>query len=270
VFLTSWPVSYQINRLNPMVSLPVELWLSILRYATITPGFLDTSILPPVTNEPRAWIPHHNRSHDAYLVEIRQTQKSIVLVCRLWKDLATAFLYEYVYIQRSKSLPALIETLEHSQTQMSSLVKGQNKTDRRKSSYIKRLDVDFSKSVETTFPPTFVDLVPLFALCDQLEVLVTGSVEQTGPVAEAPYTSYQAPQLRYCQLAWYQLGGWNSSPSATALSKFPEIFEGLEALELTLDDCTVFSPLGSISFPHLHMLELKTVGTRLVETPYVK
>ncbi len=71
-----------------------EIWRRIFRWATFVPNAFDRDV-------PRSIFVPPPLSQDEIQEGIRRslkTKRDLVLVCKLWKDLATFFLYEAVYV----------------------------------------------------------------------------------------------------------------------------------------------------------------------------
>ncbi|KIY48250.1 hypothetical protein FISHEDRAFT_59061 [Fistulina hepatica ATCC 64428] len=112
-------------------TLPTELWMAILREATrINTIPSADNVLWQIggTNGLARWA--GSASHDA-LCRSMVTRRSIVLVCVAWNDIATPFLYEWIYVRRIRRLLALDAILSAEATV------------RRKplAQYVRRLDV---------------------------------------------------------------------------------------------------------------------------------
>jgi hypothetical protein len=83
----------------------------VLRYATESPGSLDTSPLPLLSDSPRSYTRYIGEDDCG---EEMRTKVSIVRVCGLWWHLAIGLLYEFVRIRESSTLHLLVKTLEGS------------------------------------------------------------------------------------------------------------------------------------------------------------
>ncbi|TFY54445.1 hypothetical protein EVG20_g9701 [Dentipellis fragilis] len=88
---------------------PPEIWLSIFEYATFVPHAFDTDGADPfdVPGSPTPFDDSVERRLEASL----STRQSLVLVCRLWRDLATPLLYQAVIARDNNSLRSLNDTL---------------------------------------------------------------------------------------------------------------------------------------------------------------
>ncbi|TFK58561.1 hypothetical protein BDN72DRAFT_67813 [Pluteus cervinus] len=90
-----------------MPDLPAEIWITILRAATLVPRFLGLHLLEAeFTRHP----PLYTAIKD--LPEHIKTRATIVLVCKQWRIWATPFLYEYVVIRSGGGLRPLLGALQ--------------------------------------------------------------------------------------------------------------------------------------------------------------
>lgn len=92
---------------NPY-ALPFETWRQIFRFATQVDGVFDTSLKGPFDLE---WATSsrtlRSRCRDAMAVKT-----NVVLVCRVWRDLATEFIFEIVFLtDRQLRSPHFVEIL---------------------------------------------------------------------------------------------------------------------------------------------------------------
>ncbi len=87
--------------------LPPEIWLRIHRWATFVPNAFDKDVPDPFSYPPPL-------SQDEIQDEMRRslkTKRSLVLVCKLWNELYTRFLYEAGYVGLTKTLWKLSDLL---------------------------------------------------------------------------------------------------------------------------------------------------------------
>lgn len=75
-------------------SLPPEVWLRVLRWATFVPNALDVDAPNPFSYPP----PLNQTNIQGAIRQSLRTKRALVRVCRQWKELSTRFLYEAVYI----------------------------------------------------------------------------------------------------------------------------------------------------------------------------
>jgi hypothetical protein len=88
--------------------LPPELWRLIFRLVTAVDGLLDTSPLPPLSHALRSYKYYPDKWYNYEMPD----KLALVLVCRLWRELAVDFLYELVWIQQPEQLFALLAAIE--------------------------------------------------------------------------------------------------------------------------------------------------------------
>ncbi len=87
--------------------LPPEIWLRIHFWATFVPNAFDKDVPDPFSYPPPL-------SQDEIQDEMRRslkTKHALVLVCKLWNELSTRFLYEAVYVGMEKTLRTLEDLL---------------------------------------------------------------------------------------------------------------------------------------------------------------
>ncbi|KII93035.1 hypothetical protein PLICRDRAFT_26411 [Plicaturopsis crispa FD-325 SS-3] len=85
---------------RPVLLLPVEVLEIVFTYALPPASFLDPSLRAGGQNS-------------SWCMTLR-TKKALVLVCKLWRDVATKILYEEVVFRRPAQIPAFINTLNSS------------------------------------------------------------------------------------------------------------------------------------------------------------
>ncbi|TFY72520.1 hypothetical protein EVG20_g472 [Dentipellis fragilis] len=88
---------------------PPEIWLSISEHATFVPHAFDTDVADPF-DVPGAPIPFDTSVKDNLRSSI-VTKRSLVLVCKLWHDLADPLLYQAVAAEDNHGLKCLRNTL---------------------------------------------------------------------------------------------------------------------------------------------------------------
>jgi hypothetical protein len=86
--------------------LPPEILLATLRLAVEIPGALDVSNLNALSDDQRSWSHVYHMAHRA----ANRTKKSLVLVSKSWRNLATELLYEHVAL---RSNTACVKFLAH-------------------------------------------------------------------------------------------------------------------------------------------------------------
>lgn len=169
-----------------------------------------------------------------------RTFKSLVLVCRLWRDIFTPFLYSSLHITRRGECGAV------SSHQIADILR--NRPSYRY--YIRRLEIWSTESVtECAF---------LISICDRLQILGLPKdfdwTKVTQFVSELPVIKHLS--IRYIQpailLPWAALG--------RPLGPFPAIvtFPNLQVLQVSVySDRLLYSP--ACSLPSLRILKLDTL-----------
>ncbi|KII95224.1 hypothetical protein PLICRDRAFT_693472 [Plicaturopsis crispa FD-325 SS-3] len=89
----------------PVPSLPPELWLSIIDFATYVPEIME----PDIYDYADAGL--RKQRLRRLLKTSLVTKRSIVRVCRFWNHIGTPYLYEALYIRLERMLPLLSDTL---------------------------------------------------------------------------------------------------------------------------------------------------------------
>jgi hypothetical protein len=164
----------------PLPTLPPEIWRFILRYATEIPGLLDTSPLPPLCDNDRAW------SYEGYVrLNDLATKSALTLVCAQWYGIAIEFLFEYISIDQLRTLLMLNQSLERSA--------GRKRDPRPLGSHL-YFHLDFT----VKHPPFAYSFNQLLQLCTDLQCIsFRGSLLRT-PLPDISALVERAPSLRAC------------------------------------------------------------------------
>ncbi|KAH9857183.1 hypothetical protein C2E23DRAFT_865764 [Lenzites betulinus] len=189
--------------------LPIELWLQIFRWATLspsTPGFCT------IKYRPFEVVDFHG------LDDSTATKRALVLVCKRWRNWATPLLYEDVLLPRERN------PLNHMHR-----YDDEDDNDTSIPTYmVHRVHLPYSSTTVTSPKP--IEPVQLLAQCPAVEVLVRtadpfGSVEyefdtdcpplpnlkrldwwhnneaaRTGGINSLPHVLVQAPNLQYLSI----------------------------------------------------------------------
>ncbi|EPQ50590.1 hypothetical protein GLOTRDRAFT_123482 [Gloeophyllum trabeum ATCC 11539] len=131
-------------------SLPAELWLRILRIATSVPDAVAPTADDIYT--PRSGRPEQRENQP--LRDSLVTKRYLVRVCRLWRALASRFLYEAVVIGRGHTIPSLRDTLVASKHATESMANEY----RPLGWYTRRLDLSVRGQTHITTGPAHVEL----------------------------------------------------------------------------------------------------------------
>jgi hypothetical protein len=215
---------------------PTEIWRMILRYATLNPLFLDTSPLPPLSDDFRITaVGFRDAGHFNFLAK-----RSLVLVCRLWQSLAIEFLYEWIEIDVSKptsvdSLPRSLETNVESPGR-----------------YVQRLHLKFNRW--STGPSGADRLNSVLQHCHGLQAL-----EILGTQWHPPDLSVildRVASLRYFRIVWTSddQSPTNFIPLFSNMSRL----RSLEYLDFSWWDDWDDFPTEHVTFPQLHTMDLIT------------
>ena len=148
-------------------ALPLELWLQILRWATISPStrrLYATAYYPFET----ASISIHDSA--------TPTKAVLARVCRQWRRITSEFLYEDVWVKDAEGFQ---DALDHSKVDD---VKGFGR-------WVRRMSLPYSSSATPTTRP--IAALCILKQCPQLEILVR--VESPRTLAEEPAARYEFP-----------------------------------------------------------------------------
>ncbi|KAI0948996.1 hypothetical protein AcW1_008717 [Taiwanofungus camphoratus] len=118
-------------------SLPQELWLEIFRYATYVPrvrGLSPGDPFAPQRPANLAWGVNTPVSSMA-------TKRTLVLVSRPWRALATELLYEHVVVSSRRRAVLLVKTLLSSDQQAASIVSPDGDTPRGHARWVRHLEI---------------------------------------------------------------------------------------------------------------------------------
>ncbi|KZT20327.1 hypothetical protein NEOLEDRAFT_879004 [Neolentinus lepideus HHB14362 ss-1] len=122
-----------LRRPPPSISLclPPEIWHRVLEMVTFVPDSVYAhGLCPPRSGRPK-------RRDDQALRDSLVTKRRLVRVCKLWRALASRFLYETVVIGRGRTIPSLRDTLIFSKA----TAEGSSGGDRALGWYTRRLDL---------------------------------------------------------------------------------------------------------------------------------
>jgi hypothetical protein len=227
----------------PSPILPPEIWRFILRYATETPGLLDTSPLPPLCDDRRSW-----SFNEWPLRNDLATKSSLTLVCAQWYSIGVEFLFEYISISQIRTLVLLTQSLEKSAGRNSNAARDARPLGWR----IKRLDFHLNFVVKT--PPFAYSFNQLLRLCVDLQyVSLQGNLLPT-PVVDISALIERAPSLRACSVS----GAASRSIFSHLLQFCKELqrFNAIAFLSLTFDNSIVSIPGEPVTLQNLHTLEI--------------
>jgi hypothetical protein len=211
----------------------------ILRYATLNPLFLDTSPLPPLSDDLRipdvGSIGHFNCGNIL-------TKRSVVLVSKLWQSLAIEFLYEWILIEAAKpeSVDALLRAFET----------GAESPGR----YVRRLALHFN---QWSIGPSAADrLNSILHKCHGLQALEIIGTQRNPP--DLSIILDRVASVRYFKITWTRN---NQSPT-----DFIPLFSNLSRLQ-SLESMDFYwcnnwgdFPSEKVTFPRLHTMGLGTQG----------
>jgi hypothetical protein len=212
----------------------------VFRHATDSPGALDTSPLPPLSDKPRSYT---RKIEPGDCREEMRTKLSLVRVCALWWHVAIGFLYEFVWIWKPSILRPLIKALG-----CSSVNRSYSHHNQPLGWYVKRIWI--STSYWKMTPAIERSMKKLFDFCSDIQIL---GIRPAGRVQlNFDTIAGQASTLRFSHMEW------ESEHQFTAFF-YPLLHQlqqlgALEVLHMTsvndhpgLDD-------HSLDFPLLHTL----------------
>jgi hypothetical protein len=232
-------------------ALPLELWRLVFCHATCLPGYMDTSYLPPLVNEPRAHTFYDNNCHCPIVMRPMATSLALSLVCKLWHNIMIEYLYESIYLFGPAQISRLIDAITGSIERASR--PNEHDPIHHYGWYVRRIDVKLWPW--WTSPLPLMDrnglLNILLSLCDRLQILSLDYeslwTKECDPI-DAPSLLDHAASLQFCRMKWQH--GPNMLFSISLLSSS----SNLEYLEFNavLESC----PRQPLSFPRLHTMEL--------------
>ncbi|KAI0672935.1 hypothetical protein C8Q78DRAFT_1068402 [Trametes maxima] len=224
-------------------ALPIELWLQIFRWATLTPS---TPAL--YATEYRPFEITDIRGYD----EARSMKRTLVLVCKHWRMWATPLLYEDILIPRAHlPLNRMLREGEdhHDGTAIPPCARA-----------VRRVQLPYSSTVITSPKP--IEPLEVLALCPSVEVLVR-TADALSPIAyEFDTVCPPLPSLK--RVDWWhhneaaRTGGINSLPHV--LGEAPN----LEYLSVGGEIWPNFLVGPSVHLPHLATLRLRRVNAFFV------
>lgn len=163
----------QLKRSKFNLTLPNELWIRILRFATFVCGSLDVDHDDPFDHDANLWNTAIEPRVDTIFPEIRRSNARklrFMLVCRLWHDILQPFLYETLYIARDEDCAILAPTLIASES-------GNVPDKRPLGVWTRRLDLSF---------PCFdaqdvAKFAPILSCLPNLDILTIHFTQDRGP-----------------------------------------------------------------------------------------
>ncbi|KIK76842.1 hypothetical protein PAXRUDRAFT_835196 [Paxillus rubicundulus Ve08.2h10] len=96
-------------------TLPVELWLEIVQYATFVPDILE----PDIYHQTARLDPYWSNGHYSPMLDALCTKRALALVCKTWWGLCTPILYQSIILTSTRCSELLAVTLIKSRDQSS-------------------------------------------------------------------------------------------------------------------------------------------------------
>jgi hypothetical protein len=231
--------------------LPPEIWRFIFRLSTaIEPFILDTSPIPPLTNEMRAFKYDFDNSMGAHAL---RTKRTLILVCKTWRHLALEYLYEFIWIWKPDELFSLLSLIR-------SEVHDTDPISHNPARFIKHLFLSLGSFVYPEYKPKKQKIdeafITLFSLCRDLRILrvATGGFQLNYPVIGDLNSN-----LRSLDVQWDD--DLSDSPSwcHTLMTQLPQhgILEALCLTFLGSGGLLFGFPEAPLSFPRLYFLGLE-------------
>lgn len=158
---------------------PVEIWRSILRWATWVPFALNTDLPDYFTNP----TPPSQDQIQKDLLHTLSTKNGLTRVCWYWNALATPFLYEVVLVRSHQAFTALCRTIEASATASNTGYSHRPTEHIPLGHWVKRVDIMFSEVVpkELDWPSDLLYNLEIFVLRGK-GLLSAGHATQYSPV----------------------------------------------------------------------------------------
>ncbi|KAI0780645.1 hypothetical protein BD413DRAFT_607912 [Trametes elegans] len=220
--------------------LPVELWLQIFRWATLTPS---TSALNTTKYRPFEVIDAHG--FDA----ARCTKRALVLVCKRWKAWATPLLYEDLL------LPQEDEQLARALRYGEARAEGTDALPCAR--LVRRVLLPYSSTVTESSAP--LQSVEALSQCPSVEVLVR-TADVLGPSGAYDFEAECPPLPSIKRIDWWHLneaartGGINSLPHVLAQAPNTEYL----SIGGEIWQCFLHAPPAAL--PNLTTLRLRRVN----------
>ncbi|KIJ19145.1 hypothetical protein PAXINDRAFT_97175 [Paxillus involutus ATCC 200175] len=96
-------------------TLPVELWLEIVQYATFVPDILE----PDIYRQTARLDPYWSNRHYSPMLDALRTKRALVLVCKTWWSLCIPILYQSIILTSTRCSELLAVTLIRSRDKSS-------------------------------------------------------------------------------------------------------------------------------------------------------
>ncbi|KAI0372948.1 hypothetical protein BV20DRAFT_938607 [Pilatotrama ljubarskyi] len=229
--------------MSSLPTLPVELWLQIFRWATLTSA---TSALYTTKYRPFDVIDIHGVDHEASL-----TKQTLVLVCKRWRAWVTPLLYEDLLITK-EHLPfddILRNGEDHARGEASPCAH-----------MVRRVHLPYSSTTVTS--PRPLEPVRLLALCSSVEVLVRTAYPLTPIAFEFDTECPPLPTLK--RLDWWHNNEAARSGGINSLSHVLVEAPNVEYLSVGGEMWPNFLQAPSVHLPHLTTLRMRRVNAFFV------
>ncbi|RDX56499.1 hypothetical protein OH76DRAFT_392299 [Lentinus brumalis] len=228
-------------------SLPVEVWLQILRWATLNPW---THAL--YTSE---YSPFEAVDVNVGTPEISHTKRALVLVCKDWRRWALPLLYEDILVSTSQRLHQLLQSGPNLGLDLGA-------TSRCPADFVRRAHLPYSSTTTSTSrTPRSVDTL---ALCSSLEVLVRTADALTTFAYEFNIQCPPLPSLK--RIDWWHHNEATRTGGINSLTRVLEVSPNVEYLSVGGELWATYLLTARVHLPHLTTLRFRRVNTFFVLT----
>ncbi|KAG2159602.1 uncharacterized protein EDB93DRAFT_1073850 [Suillus bovinus] len=222
-------------------SLPPELWLTIIRWATYAPLGLDLPNFEPF---------YGSSDHDSQgEADAKAVKCAVVQVCKLWRDLALGILYEDVKVGRG--VQSLVEVL------------GKTYNDEPLGRCVRRLELPYHHTA--TITNTSSDLaLQILQQCPELETLVRPFMQGSPDTVryEFPIRSHSFLNLK--RLEWWHYNDATRSGGINSLLDVLRHSPNLQYLVLGGEMRTYTQTGNALELPALKTLRLRRMNPLFV------
>jgi hypothetical protein len=220
-------------------SLPPELWLSIIRWATCSqPGFDGATFEPFVASSARI----NKGEADALTVKY-----AVVQVCRLWRDLALSILYEDVRVRHGAH--ALAEVLGDGQLGRCA----------------RRLELPYHHT--STATPKSSDLaLQILQFCPGLETLVRPFMQGPPDAVRFEFPTHSHPFPNLKRLEWWH---YNHATRSGGINSLTDVLNYSPNLQYLAVGGELWMSSAKPTFHVLHLPALTTLCVRRINLPFI-
>lgn len=232
---------------STLPSLPVEVWLQILRWATLhrwTHALYSSEYSPFETVDVNIGTP-----------ETSSTKRALVLVCKDWRRWTIPLLFEDILVSSSQTLNRLLQSGDP-------ICDHHNATSRRPADFVRRAHLPYSSTVTSTFhAPRSLDTI---ALCSSLEVLVRTADALSSYAYEFSVDCPPLPSLK--RVDWWHHNEAARTGGINSLMHVLGAAPNVEYLSVGGELWPTYMHTACVHLPHLTTLRFRRVNAFFVLT----